>query len=75
MPSDTFVGDSSGAQGESGSGEVVGDKGKGKQIEDEDEDAEIEFEKDDEGIKYATHEGFKFDASFINWINDPSTWK
>ncbi|KAI3725700.1 hypothetical protein L1987_65492 [Smallanthus sonchifolius] len=32
----------------------------------ENEDVEIEFEKDDEGIKYATHEGFEFDVSFIN---------
>ncbi|KAI3827561.1 hypothetical protein L1987_01638 [Smallanthus sonchifolius] len=34
--------------------------------ESEDENIDIEFEKDDEGIKYATHEGFEFDASFIN---------
>ncbi|KAI3805273.1 hypothetical protein L1987_27496 [Smallanthus sonchifolius] len=38
--------------------------------ESEDENVEIEFEKDDEGIKYATHEGFEFDALFINQIND-----
>ncbi|KAI3805570.1 hypothetical protein L1987_28080 [Smallanthus sonchifolius] len=36
----------------------------------DDENVEIEFESDDEGMKYATHEGFEFDASFINQVNE-----
>ncbi|KAI3784157.1 hypothetical protein L1987_43251 [Smallanthus sonchifolius] len=101
MPSASQADDSTiqETQGESGSGEVEGDKGKGKQVESEvvkeieiesdkldclidldnvfiddweseGENVEIEFEQDDEGVKYATHEGFEFDTSFINNIND-----
>ncbi|KAI3815797.1 hypothetical protein L1987_15479 [Smallanthus sonchifolius] len=39
-------------------------------IEGAQEDVEIEFEQDDEVVKYATHEGVEFGASFIDQINN-----
>ncbi|KAI3797914.1 hypothetical protein L1987_33178 [Smallanthus sonchifolius] len=37
----------------------------------DDENVEIEFEQDDEGVKYATHDGFVFDATtFVNQVNE-----